>query len=67
MSDLEDKIIALLQDCGPLRPQEIAHLVGFEKPNNTASKVNPTLYKLKEEGRVVRTEGNKPVWSLVSL
>lgn len=67
---LEDKILGVLKEAKtPMTPQEIAHLVGFPKPNNQASRVNPTLYPLWEAVKIQRTtndEGHKPRYSIVT-
>lgn len=49
---------------------EISLGVGFPKGKNTASKVNPSLYKLQKEGKITRytkgtgTGSGKPYWCL---
>ena len=65
---LDDKILSVLTEAvSPMTPQEIAHLVGFPKPNNQASRVNPILYKLWEIGAIQRTTNNglKPRYSII--
>jgi len=67
---LEEKILAVLRSATkPLTPPEIALQVGFKRPNNKASTVNPTLYKLLERGEIVRTtneQGNKPHYAIAT-
>ena len=66
---LEQKILDVLKkDNALLTPQEIAHRVGFARPNNQASKVNPTLYTLLERGEIVRAtnlQGHKPHYAIM--
>jgi hypothetical protein len=68
MEDLESKILKVLQEyTEPLGPSHIALLVGFPRPTNTATKVNPTLYKLLKEDKIVKNcqeNGSCPVWSI---
>lgn len=68
ISDLEEKILEVLRKADkPLTPQDIAHHVGFRRPHNQASKVNPTLFDLLERNEIQRTtnqQGNKPRYSI---
>ena len=66
--DMEAKIISFLQkhQGEAFLATEISLGVGFPKGKNTASKVNPSLYKLQKEGKVARytKESGKPYWCL---
>ena len=66
--ELQAKILAvLLKATTPLSPPDIAHQCGFLRPNNQASNVNPTLYKLLDRGLIVKStnwNGKKPHYAL---
>ena len=65
---LSERILTVLGEAKtPMTPQEIAHLVGFLKPTNQASRVNPTLYVLWEAEKIERhtIDGRKPKYSIV--
>jgi len=68
---LKVKIAEVLRNATqPMTPQEIAHLVGFGKPNNQAATVNPTLWKMVEANEIIRTtklNGNKPRYAIATL
>jgi Fe2+ or Zn2+ uptake regulation protein len=68
VTNLQEKILEVLRKATkPLTPQDIAHQVGFRRPHNQASHVNPTLYDLLERKEIERTtnqQGNKPRYSI---
>jgi hypothetical protein len=70
MSDLslEDRIILILLESNDLlSPSEISLRAGFHRPNNKAKNVNPILYKLLKEGKVIKysnQNGSDPRWKL---
>ncbi len=68
ISNVEEKIMEVLKKANkPLTPQDIAHQVGFRRPHNQASNVNPTLFDLLERNEIERTtnqQGNKPRYSI---
>jgi hypothetical protein len=66
---LEKKIIQFLEknSTQKFKPSDISLNVGFERPKNSASTVNPTLYKLLSQGKVVKhceKDGSKPMWQI---
>jgi len=66
-----EKILEILKSADkPLKPSEIALLAGFPHPTNTAKKVNPTLYNLLKEGKIIKTcdkNGGNPTWTLNNI
>jgi len=70
MTTLDERILTVLTNAKePLTPQQIAHLVGYPKPNNKACHVNPTLYLLLHAGKVEQqtTDGRKPTYTIAVL
>ena len=64
MTDLKTQIITFLSAAqNPVPTLEIAKKIGL----TTTREVNPFLYKLQTEGKVIKTaedNGSKPRWSL---
>ena len=65
---LTEKVLEIIKNSDkPLKPSEIALLAGFPHPTNTAKKVNPTLYNLSKEGKIMKKcdkNGGNPTWTI---
>lgn len=65
---LDERILVVLGEAKRfLSPCEIAHRVGFFKPNNQAYHVNPILYMLLDQGKIEKKTLNgsgKPQYRL---
>ena len=65
VESLGELILIVLGECVKktpifLTPQEIAHRVGFRRPNNQAFRVNPTLHVLLKQGKIKKRINSKP-------
>lgn len=65
---LDERIVETLTEAGKfLPPHEIAHRVGFFRPNNQAHRVNAILYMLLDQGKIEKQTlhgGKKPVYGI---
>jgi len=58
--ELETRVISILEECSStLSAGEIAQKI-YGK--SFSRKVNPTLYHLLKEGKIVKTENKPPLW-----
>lgn len=65
---LDERILLVLNKSEtPLSPQEIAHRVGFLRPNNRVSYVNASLTSLVRRRKLIKqtTNGFKPLYVLI--
>mmetsp|Transcript_21656 Transcript_21656/g.30293 ORF Transcript_21656/g.30293 Transcript_21656/m.30293 type:complete len:228 (-) Transcript_21656:52-735(-) len=60
MDNLASKILEALADGSPLRTLQITKKVG----KTTTNEVNPSLYRLKDQGKVIQIQQQPPTWKL---
>ncbi|XP_022099466.1 double-stranded RNA-specific editase 1-like isoform X2 [Acanthaster planci] len=60
-SDLRDQVVGTLRDNnGPMETLAIAHSLGLR----TRKQINPTLYKMQQQGTILKVSESPPKWGL---
>jgi len=61
-TELENKIITILQESE--NPLSAGHIAGKIYGKQFTRKVNPTLYQLLKQNKIIKVENQPPLWRI---